>query len=74
VKRRGDSEPPPLSFIPWIVRVGPPEDGPCTAPPKRHRSGAALVFHCAHRPRARDVVGVITKRAIADAVIENYDD
>ena len=41
---------------------------------KRHRSGAAIVFHGTHRPRAEDVVGVITKRAIADAVIDSYDD
>jgi CIC family chloride channel protein len=41
---------------------------------KRHRSGAAIVFHGVSRPRARDIVGVITKRAIADAVIDSYDD
>jgi CIC family chloride channel protein len=41
---------------------------------KRHRSGAAIVFHGEERPRARDVVGVITKRAIADTVIDNYAD
>ena len=41
---------------------------------RRHRSGAAIVFHGTHRPRAEDVVGVITKRAIADAVIDSYDD
>jgi chloride channel protein, CIC family len=41
---------------------------------KRHRAGAAIVFHGARRPRASDVVGVITKRAIADAVIDNYAD
>jgi chloride channel protein, CIC family len=41
---------------------------------KHHRAGAAIVFHGTARPRARDVVGVITKRAIADAVIDNYDD
>ncbi len=41
---------------------------------KRHRSGAAIVFHGENRPRASDIVGVITKRAIADAVIENYED
>jgi CIC family chloride channel protein len=38
---------------------------------KRRRAGAAVVFHGAARPRARDVVGIVTKRAIADAVIEN---
>jgi CIC family chloride channel protein len=41
---------------------------------KRHRAGAAIVFKGKHRPRAADVVGVITKRAIADAVIDNYAD
>ena len=41
---------------------------------KRHRSGAAIVFHGTRRPRAADVVGVITKRAIADAVIDNFAD
>ena len=41
---------------------------------KRHRSGAAIVFRGVHRPRVRDIVGIITKRAIADTVIESYDD
>ncbi len=41
---------------------------------KRHRAGAAIVFSGADRPRARDIVGVITKRAIADTVINSYDD
>ena len=41
---------------------------------KRHRSGAAIVFRGVNRPRARDIVGVITKRAIADTVIDSYDD
>ena len=41
---------------------------------KRHRSGAAIVFRGVDRPRARDIVGVITKRAIADTVIDNYED
>lgn len=41
---------------------------------KRHRAGAAIVYHGVARPRARDIVGVITKRAIADTVIESYDD
>ncbi|MET4492848.1 chloride channel protein [Bradyrhizobium sp. LA7.1] len=41
---------------------------------KRHRSGAAIVFHGVDRPRVRDIVGVITKRAIADTVIDSYDD
>jgi chloride channel protein, CIC family len=41
---------------------------------KRHRSGAAIVFRGVKRPRVADVVGVITKRAIADTVIDSYDD
>jgi CIC family chloride channel protein len=41
---------------------------------KRHRSGAAIVFSGVDRPRARDIVGVITKRAIADTVIDGFDD
>ena len=41
---------------------------------KRHKAGAAIVFHGSRRPRAADVVGVITKRAIADAVINEYRD
>jgi hypothetical protein len=41
---------------------------------KSHGSGAAIVFRGDGRPRARDLVGVITKRAIADAVIENLAD
>ncbi len=41
---------------------------------KRHRSGAAIIFHGVERPRVRDIVGIITKRAIADAVIDSYDD
>ena len=41
---------------------------------KRHRSGAAMVFRGVVRPRARDIVGVITKRAIADTVIDSYDE
>jgi len=41
---------------------------------KRHRYGAAIVFHGVDRPRVRDIVGVITKRAIADTVIDSYDD
>jgi chloride channel protein, CIC family len=41
---------------------------------KRHGAGAAIVFHGEHRPRAADVVGVLTKRAIADAVIAHYSD
>ncbi|HVX78294.1 MAG TPA: chloride channel protein [Bradyrhizobium sp.] len=40
---------------------------------KRHRAGAALVFGSASRPRVTDVVGIITKRAIADAVIDSYE-
>ena len=41
---------------------------------KRHRAGAAIVFHGEDRPRANDIVGVITKRAIADTVIDSFDD
>jgi chloride channel protein, CIC family len=41
---------------------------------KRHRSGAAIIFHGVKRPRVSDIVGIITKRAIADAVIDSYDD
>jgi CIC family chloride channel protein len=41
---------------------------------KRHGAGAAIVFKGTHRPRAAHVVGVITKRAIADAVIAHYTD
>jgi CIC family chloride channel protein len=41
---------------------------------RRHRSGAAIVFSGTDRPRARDIVGVITKRAIADTVIDSFDD
>ncbi len=41
---------------------------------KRRRSGAAIVFHGVNRPRAQDIVGIITKRAIADTVIDSYED
>jgi chloride channel protein, CIC family len=41
---------------------------------KRHRAGAAIVFSGDDRPRTNDIVGVITKRAIADAVIDNFDE
>src|SRR3984957_11036878 len=41
---------------------------------KRRRSGAAIVFSGVDRPRVRDIVGVITKRSIADTVIDSYDD
>ena len=41
---------------------------------RRRRCGAAIVFHGSGRPRTRDVVGVITKRAIADAVIDSYEE
>lgn len=40
---------------------------------KRHNAGAAIVYAGEGRPRAKDVVGVITKRAIADSVITNFD-
>ena len=41
---------------------------------KRHRAGAAVVFRGTARPRVDDVVGIITKRAVADAVINSYED
>jgi CIC family chloride channel protein len=41
---------------------------------KRHRASAAVVFRGAGRPRIGDVVGIITKRAIADEVINSYED
>jgi CIC family chloride channel protein len=40
---------------------------------KRRRAGAAIVFRGKTRPRIDNVVGIITKRAIADAVIDSYD-
>ncbi len=40
---------------------------------RRRRCDAAIVFHGVDRPRVHDVVGIITKRAIADAVIDSYD-
>ncbi len=40
---------------------------------RRHGAGAAIVFS-GSRPRARDIVGVITKRAIADTVIDSFED
>jgi CIC family chloride channel protein len=40
---------------------------------KRHRAGAAIVFHGTERPRVKDIVGVITTRALAEAVIEGQD-
>jgi CIC family chloride channel protein len=40
---------------------------------KRHRASAAIVVKGADRPRIGDVVGVITKRAIADVVIDNFE-
>ncbi|MGE5159729.1 MAG: chloride channel protein [Gemmatimonas sp.] len=41
---------------------------------KRHRAGAAIVFRGTSRPRVDDIVGIITKRVIADAVIGSYED
>jgi hypothetical protein len=41
---------------------------------RRHRAGAATVFRGTSRPRVRDVVGITTKRAIADEVIHSYQD
>jgi hypothetical protein len=59
-----------------IVHTFPPkaavEDdrGACAAPLEARQHEAQQID--AHRPRAADVVGVITKRAVADAVIDNY--
>ncbi|UVO38925.1 chloride channel protein [Bradyrhizobium arachidis] len=41
---------------------------------KRHRAGAAIVFRGGSRPRVADIVGIVTKRVIADAVINSYED
>ena len=41
---------------------------------RRRRASAAIVFSGNARPRTRDIVGIITKRAIADTVIDNYED
>jgi len=41
---------------------------------RRHRAGAAIVFHGGSRPRVNDIVGIVTKRVIADAVIASYED
>jgi chloride channel protein, CIC family len=41
---------------------------------KRHRAGAAVVFRGGSRPRVNDIVGIVTKRVIADAVIDSYED
>lgn len=41
---------------------------------KRHRAGAAIVFQGSARPRVSDIVGIVTKRVIADAVIDSYED
>jgi CIC family chloride channel protein len=41
---------------------------------RRRRASAAIVFSGAARPRTQNVVGVVTKRAIADTVIDNYED
>lgn len=40
---------------------------------KRHRAGAAIVFRGDGRPRVSDIVGIVTKRVIADAVIDSYE-
>lgn len=40
---------------------------------KRHRSGAAIIFQGGDRPRVHDILEIITKRAIADAVIDSYE-
>ena len=55
----------------WRVRP------PCSSEKllmKTSRSGAAIVFRGVNRPGVRDIVGVITKRSIADTVIDSYDD
>lgn len=41
---------------------------------RRHRAGAAIVFRGGSRPRVNDIVGIVTKRVIADAVIASYED
>ena len=41
---------------------------------KRHRAGAAIVFRGKLRPHVGDIVGIVTKRVIADAVIDSYED
>ncbi|WP_271585990.1 chloride channel protein [Bradyrhizobium sp. CCBAU 53415] len=41
---------------------------------RRHRAGAAIVFRGRSRPRVDDIVGIVTKRVIADAVIGSYED
>ncbi|MFV0298881.1 MAG: chloride channel protein [Hyphomicrobiaceae bacterium] len=42
---------------------------------RRHHGGAAIVFKSsARKPHAEDVIGIITKRAIADTVIHEYND
>lgn len=41
---------------------------------RRHRAGAAIVFRGSSRPRVNDIVGIVTKRVIADAVIASYED
>ena len=41
---------------------------------RRHGAGAAIVFRGTSRPRLSDVVGIITKRSIADEVINSYQD
>lgn len=41
---------------------------------RRHRAGAAIVFRGSSRPRVDDIVGIVTKRVIADAVIASYED
>jgi CIC family chloride channel protein len=41
---------------------------------RRRRAGAAIVFRGGSRPRVTDIVGIVTKRVIADAVIASYED
>ncbi|MCK1462970.1 chloride channel protein [Bradyrhizobium sp. 2] len=41
---------------------------------RQRRSAAALVFQGEGRPRIQDITGIVTKRSIADAVIDSFDD
>ena len=50
-----------------------PSERRARAAETRAAPSAAIVVSGADRPRVRDVVGVITKRAIADTVIDNFE-
>ncbi|MEZ5856123.1 MAG: chloride channel protein [Hyphomicrobiaceae bacterium] len=41
---------------------------------RRRHVGAAIVFEGEHKPHANNVVGIITKRAIADTIVGSYHD